>query len=331
MFAGIIATLQGADDLSEQCRDMLVAMASPSLSTPKSDRHNIQNIGVTLIEEVLQDHKKNLIQAVEVAKKELADLEGSKNTLMQSLEDAKAAKEAKKEAHLSAQSSREEAKVAVKAANAALAEDKKAEKKADAKHAALEKERVAVDAAYLGHFVAPMSANEGPHYSNLKPFIASLGLEDSLANALPSSCTKGKEQRGSFDDLVLAELGKALAGKIAALEKSIAEEASRIGEHKAAVVAAEAVLETKILAEKGLASDLEDAAHAQKEAESLLRKASEDWATFEPRVQEATENLTLHEANRDGFEEGALKDFMNLRDKEAPAPVEEEEAAPAGA
>merc|ERR1719326_2489825 len=72
---------------------MLVAMASPSLSTPKSDRHNIQNIGVTLIEEVLQDHKKNLIQAAEVAKKELADLEGSKNTLMQSLEDAKAAKE----------------------------------------------------------------------------------------------------------------------------------------------------------------------------------------------------------------------------------------------
>merc|ERR1719181_1803509 len=105
-----------------------------------------------------------------------------------------------------------------------MASAKESQKQGDASLVALETEKAAIDAAYQEHFKTPMDANEGPHHEFLKPFIATLGLEDSLTSALPSSCEKKKEQRGGFDDLVLAELGKALEGKISSLAASIVEE-----------------------------------------------------------------------------------------------------------
>lgn len=331
-FAAIIATLQGVESLSDNCRDMLIAMAAPCLSTAKSERHSMQQLGVTMIEEMLQEHQTKLQQAVAVAQKELSELEGSKTALLQSQEAAQASLEEKKATFLSAHTTREEAKAAVKAAAKALAEAKDTQKKGDANHAALEKEKGAIEAAYNDHFKAPMDANEGPHHSNLKPFIKNLGLEESLTSAVPASCTKSKEQRGGFDDLVLAELGKALVGKIDGLAQSVAAEAAGVIERQAAVVSAEAVLESKNLSEKSGAVALEVAGTAQHDAEAALKKATEDWASFEPRVQEATDNHNLQDTIRIDFEEGALKSFATLRDTEpeVEAPVEEE-AAPAGA
>merc|ERR1719162_550802 len=75
MFAGIVATLQGADNLSELCREMLIAMTAPSLATPKGERHSVQKLGVTMIEEMLQDHKGKLVLAVDAAQQELTEIE----------------------------------------------------------------------------------------------------------------------------------------------------------------------------------------------------------------------------------------------------------------
>merc|ERR1719247_2791578 len=299
-------------------------MASPCLSTLKSERHSVQLLGVTMIEEKLQDHKKKLIEAVAAAQTQLTELEASKGTLLQTLEEAKAAFEEKKTAFLAVHTAREEAKESVKVAEKALEEAKDTQKKGDANYTQLEKSRAAIEAAYKDHFKAPMEANEGPHHSNLKPFIQTLGLEDSLTSALPSSCTKPKDQRGSFDEVVITELGKAMEGKIASLTKSAEEELAGVDERKSAVTAAEAVLESKIQIEKKAAEELE--------AEAAVSKASEEWTAFEPRVQEATDKHAMEDTIRMDFEEGALKDFMNLRDKdiEVPAPVEEE-AATAGA
>lgn len=209
-------------------------------------------------------------------------------------------------------------------------EAKDAQEKGDAHHAALVKEKADIEACYQEHYKTPMDANEGPHYKPLKPFIAKLGLEDSLTSALPASCLKNKEQRGTFDDLVLSEVGKALTGKLESLEKSIADEVAGVSSRNAAIVSAEAVLEMKVNAEKTFMAELEAAGTAQKEAEATVKKASDNWATFEPRVQQAADDHNMHDSRRIDFEEGALKDFISLRDKEAPAPVEEE-AAPAGA
>jgi len=259
-------------------------------------------------------------------------LESSKSTLTQTLEAAKTLLEERKAASLAAQEASEEATKARKAAESAVAEAKDSLKKSQATQEDLEKQKAAIDVAYLEHFKAPMDADETPHYPSLKPFIEHLGLEDSLSSALPSSCAKPKDQRGSFDQLVLGEMGKAMVAKIAGLEKSIADEAAAVSGHKAGVITAEETLTVKTAAETDAAGNLEVAVAARKEAEAALQVASDDWATFEPRVQEATDKHNLENTKRMDFEEGALKNFFSLRDKEkeVPAPVEEE-AAPAGA
>lgn len=332
MFAGIVATLQGASDISEQCRDMVIAFVAPSLSSAKGERHSLQNLGVKMIEEMLQDHQKRLLEAVEVAQRELTELEGSKSTLTQTLEDAKSHLEVKKAEFLSAQKASEEATEATKTSQNALTEVKDLLKKSEARHEDFEKQKAAIDAAYLEHYKAPMDADETPNYVSLKPFIKHLGLEDSLSSALPSSCAKAKDQRGSFDQLVLSELGKAMVAKIAELETALRDEVTAVSERKAAIEAAESDLAAKTAAEQNATSSLEAATALQKEAGEALQKASNDWATFEPRVQEATDKLNLENTKRMDFEEGALKDFATLRDKEkeVPAPAEEE-AAIAGA
>lgn len=329
-FARIVATLHEADNVNESTREMLVAMASPCLSAPKCERHSVQQLGVTMIDEMLLAHKAKLIDTVEVARKELAELDGSKSALLQRVEDVKASLAAKQVEKTAAHSAHEEAKTATKAAKNAVKEATETQTTGDAAYTALEAEKVAIDTAYQEHFKVPMDANECPHHSYLKPFIETLGLEESLISALPSSCVKTVEQRGGFDTLVLTELGKALVGKIACLEKRIVDDAAGVSERKVNVVSAEAVLETKEVAEKAAAADLEAATAAQSEAEAEVVKANEEWTTFEPRVQEATSNFHVHDTIRIDFEEGALKDFAGLRDKEAPKPVEEE-AAVAGA
>jgi len=330
MFVGIIATLQGAADLSDNCRDMMVAMATPSLTTPKAERIHMQQLGVTMIEETLNAHQTKLVEAVAVAQKALSDLEGSKASLLQNLDGAKATLEEKRSAFLAAHSSREEAKAAVKAAETTLTEAHSAQKKGDAHHVALEKTKASIEIAYQEHFKTPMDADAGPHHKELQPFIKSLGLEDSLTSALPSSCLKPKGERGGFDELVLGELGKALVAKIAGLENSVALEVTGVIERKAAITSGEAVLDSRRVAEKTAEVALEAAAGAQHEADAHVKNASQEWTTFEPRVQEATDEHQLCDTMRVDFQEGALKDFATLRDKEAPAPIEEE-AAPGGA
>merc|ERR1712070_1105590 len=115
---------------------------------------------------------------------ELQDLEGSKTTLEQGLEAAKASLEEKKQAFTSAHDAHKEAKAAVKEAESAVAEAKTAQKKGDANHEKMQKEKAAIESAYEEHFKTPMDASEGPHHKHLEPFIESLGLDDSLTKAL---------------------------------------------------------------------------------------------------------------------------------------------------
>lgn len=329
IFVDIIATLQGAEDINAHCRDMMVAFVVPSLSTPKSERHDVQQLGVRMIGDTLKDHQNKLIEVVAAAKTELAELEGSKSSLLQCCEEAKRLLGERQEAKTAAEAAHAEAKAGAETSECALSEAQVLKKKGDDAMVAIEKARADINAVYLEHFKAPMDMNEGPHHAFLKPFIENLGLEESLINALPSSCLKTQEQRGGFDNLVLEQLEKALLAKIAALEKSLVDEATADSERKGAVLAAQESLEGKRIAERTAAGNLEAAMTAQGESEEEVSKATKHWEELEPRVKETSDRLHSHETKQHEFEEGALKNFQTLQDKEASMPVEE--AASAGA
>lgn len=330
MFEGILATLRGAEDLNDHCKEMLISMAIPSLSKPKFDRHDVQQLGVSMIEETILAQKTKLVEAVEEARKELSDLENSKTTIMQRADNAKASLEDKVTTKAAAQAAHDQAQGLTKSAEEALAEANRLREKAEDTLAALQKQKTAIETAYQEHFKEPMEASHGPHLNFLMPFIEILGFEESLISALPSCCVKTKEQRGGFDDLVLTELGKAIVTKIEALGKNVSDETLVISERKAGVVCAQETFESRNLIENTAATDLDAATTAQSEAEVEVSQASEEWTAFEPRMLEATDKYNLHDVKCIEFQEGTLKSFETLKDKDTPMLVELE-AATAGA
>merc|ERR1719313_907699 len=144
-------------------------------------------------------------------------------------------------------------------------------------------------AAFQEHLKAPMDEDKTLHHHVLQPFVNKLDLEESLKMALPSSCVKTKEQRGSFDDLVIAELIKAWDKKIASLTKSIEDSTPIASERQAAVGAAEALLEGNIGVERTATAELEAAKTAESEAQVEVHKAKDGLAALEPKLKEAME------------------------------------------
>jgi len=327
VFAGIITALETVEHLPERCREMLVALVEPSLSTPKTERHASQTLGVAMIEETLQEIKAKQTQAIEQAQKELSVLEQSKESRAASVSEAQADFASKEETEKAKQSARDEADNVVKEAEATLADAKAVEVEGKKPLAKLEAEKATLAKISEEHVKLPMDANEGPHYSELEPHIASLGLDESLAIALPSSCAKTKEQRGGFDDVVLEQLVKALADKIASLASAIEVEVPKVEEQKAAVSSAEVALEGKATSANATAAELEAATAARLESSASLSMATQELEALAPSIQEATAKVEELSSVLKAFEAGALATFQSYQNKAAPM----EEAAPAGA
>merc|ERR1712039_979163 len=188
--------------------------------------------------------------------------------------------------------------------------------------------KATLEAVFEDHFKVPMKADEGPHYSFLQAHMSKLELEKSLAVALPSSCTKTKEQRGAFDDLVISELEKAMTTKIASLSKSIEEEEPAEAERKAAVLAAETSLKASLEAEKAASTEAEAATAATIEAEGVVTQAKAEEAAMVPSIQQVTSKHADRVLELEHFENGPMASFTKLNNK---ATVLKEEAASAGA
>merc|ERR1711972_305339 len=303
-------------------------MVAPSLSVAKDERHNLQTLGISMIEETLSAAKKKLTDAIDQAQQELSELESTRTSRASRVEETEAALTEKRATEQVKTTALNEAKEALQAAEAALATARDVQIKGDEPVAKLREEKAALETVFQDHFKTPMQANEGPHYSFLQPYIVKLELEESLAIALPSSCAKAKEQRGAFDDLVISELEKAVIAKIESLAKSIAEEEPAEAERKAAVVAAETSLNASVETQKAAATELEAARAATIEAEGVMTQAKAEEAAMAPSIRQATSkhgDCTLELKN---FEDGPMETFTKLSNKVA-AP--KEEAASAGA
>jgi hypothetical protein len=306
---------------------MLVAMVEPSLSTPKSERHATQILAVSMMDETLQDLKAKKVSVVEQAQEEMSKVEVTKAASAQTVNESQADFTSKEQNETSKRNASDAANNAVKEAQAALAEAKEIQRKGEEPLARLEMEKSTLEKISEEHVKAPMEANEGPHFHALEPHIQSLGLDESLAIALPSSCAKSKEQRGGFDDVVLGELEKALAQKIVSLASSISEEMPQVEQRKAAVVSAELSLEEKIAAAKAAAGELEVAEGARLESAAALSNATKESEALEPSLLQAANKLEELRKVLNDFENGALATFQSFQNKMATV----EEAAPAGA
>jgi len=312
--ADIVATLRSAEHLNEHCREMLITMTL-GLEKGKDDRHPSQTLGVSMIEETLQGAKAKFAEDVASSLGELSNIEASNTGLLARASDTEASLKEKQAAKKAASSSLDAAKQAVFTAESALKEAKEMHKQSDKTVALLVKEKTNLEVAFQEHLKTPMESDQILQHVFLQPFVNSLDLEESLKLALPSSCVKTKEQRGSFDDLVISALIKAWNKKIASLTQSIEEATPTVSEKKAAVTAAEVLLEGNTAVQQTAASELEAARTAQAETEAEVSKAKEELAVLGPKLKEATEKYSSFKAMLDDYVDGTLATFEALRDQ----------------
>jgi hypothetical protein len=330
-FADIIATLQTATEVPERCCEMLVTMVAPCLSTPKASRHAVQTLGISMIEQTLHATKAKLLQAVEQEQERITELKASEASYMEHLKLAEAEFASKMSAEETKQVASDEAGKAVKDAEDQLANAKDVVRNTEEPLANLRAEKAMFEKLLEEHFKAPMQADAPLSFDAFEPHVQKLGLDESLSIALPSSCAKSKEQRGGFDAVVLAELEKALFAKIESLGKADEIEAPKIIECKAAVLAQETSLQSKIGFAKVAAEELEAAKVVREESAEALSKAKEVVTAAAPNMQAAAtrhEELVLELRN---FEEGPLATFEAFRDTTDDIIHVDEEAATAGA
>jgi len=242
---GVVDAIRQAE-LPEECRAMLIAMAPSCFSTPVNKRHESQAVVASWIEQVLNGVRAKLQDALDEAETEAAGEERTKEGLNASVADAKAALSAGEETIAVKEASLAEAAQAVKLAEAAVRDAQEAQKQGEARLVEASKEKEALEAA-LKDDIQFLKDEEGFQAeqaaqrleASLAPIAQRLGLEASLALALPAVCSRPPAERGPFDQKVLEQLEASIGGRLAELEGELQASASATGEHAAAITVAQ--------------------------------------------------------------------------------------------
>jgi hypothetical protein len=325
--ASVIDAIKKAEHLPERCRSMLIDMMPFSLVLPSDSRLDVHTQVVGMIEETLLRSKAAMESSVSSTKCQVEDINTQVAELASVVQESEAAVTAQKERVETAKSCLADATDAANMCETVLADKKLLQKSGDAKLTDAQQERNALDIAFKSHFQVPMENTESPHFKELEPFLLKLELETSLLDALPGTCAKTKENRGNFDNVVLEELDKALAKKLAALDDVIEAETPAMDERAAAVRIAEEELETKKEAQATAKEEFENAQTLASTRGDDLSKAKQAVQDLQLRVECLIESQQKTESKLKAFESGPLNNFMTYKTKMT-MPVE---AAPAGA
>jgi len=187
---------------------------------------------------------------------------------------------------------------------------KRAEQQAStSKLASVIAEKGALESILESAFLPMKAGAIGDQFENLKPHLKNLGVEESLLIALPSTCAKLKEERGSFDFVILDELEKAFSSRIHFLGDSVAEEKRLLGEHEAAALGAQEECNVKHDTLKQSAEELEAAKEKQRCLEAACVDAKRKADAFQPEVEGVMGLIKKLESVVADFETGPMASF----------------------
>merc|ERR1712232_961640 len=103
------------------CRQMLVALVTPSVFAPSDERHSLQTLAISMIEETLLAAKKKLTDAIDQAQQELSELETARTSRASRVTETEAMLNEKKSEEEAKKAALNAAKEALQTAEAALA------------------------------------------------------------------------------------------------------------------------------------------------------------------------------------------------------------------
>lgn len=285
-----------------------------------------------MVEETLNNEKAHLESTVKNEDSSLTSFKASESQLGSNVTNAESALATAKATTVSTAAALEEAKAKEKTCKDFLKKTTDDNKAATDKFEEMKVSKDAIEKA-MGEHLQPIEDGEDgkKHFKKFEPFLKQIELESTLLTALPSTCGKAKDKRGSFDVLVLAEFNKALKSKISALGDDIANEGPAAAAREAAAAAAEKDATEATSAKTKASEDFEAAKKEEADRTTALEEAKKAVEEFAPKLEERTKALADAKTALAEFESGPFTGFANLKNKvaaipEEPAPAEE--AAP---
>lgn len=326
-YSGIKDAIEQAD-LPERCRKMLIAMMPGSLGILSDKRDKYQANAVTMIGEVVDGVLARFQADLDAEAQKVASTEDKKTALLQSVDEAEATVKAASEEVNKKKLALADLSASMLAAKATLREKEQEQKAGNVDTEKAEREKDVLESSVAGE-LKTLKDNEGlppaeikKLYAALTPRLETLSLDESLKKALLEVFTKVPADRGTFGQMVLEQLDKAFADRLAAVEATINEAAPAASARADAVAAAQGALEGMKEPHHAAATALSDAQARHREAVAAAKAAKQAVTDFDPEYKSATEGRDAKKAEMEAFVARCVDPFKKLKEhSSAPAPV----------
>lgn len=293
---------------------MLAAMVPASFASSRDERSEQQATVIQWMDEALGKQKTKLTVEVNTVAAKLAELEAGKAVHVGELQKAEAVVAQKKEKHALKRNDLAEATIALTTTKKSLAEKQEEQRVCDSDYLAMKKEQEGLASAFVEHFKAPLEAGEALHYTELQPFLSNLDLEESFMISAPSSCCKTKEQRGSFDNVVLEALEQALLERASQIKDVVSNRSPESHAREVALQKAEEQLGIDRTAQERATAELGDAQKEVETSTAAFKVIEQVVASCDVEIKATSKLHDQHQLLHDTFEQGPLSSFRNSRD-----------------
>ncbi|CAK9036733.1 unnamed protein product [Durusdinium trenchii] len=319
-------------------RQMLIAMLPEGLCVPADQRHAYQTTHVKMVSETLQKVICKLEEKLAAASAEVSRIEGSKEELQHKVSAAEEATAGAAERERSCKVRLADVTRTVISCKEELSSAETAQReKASARENALQ-EKAQVEAVLAEEFrllcAGEVQGEEAQaHYVKLETLAKQIGFEASLLTALPTSILKEPASRGSFDAMVVAQLGEGLTKRLSTLQEHLQASEPEATAAEQAVETAKKELQAAREQQQVEAEKYEAAQELRATAELARSKAQAEVAQQEPLLRQAVQARLEAETEVESFKNHNWASFEKLRDhSSAQKAVEAQmEAAEAGA
>jgi len=320
--AGVNEAIEQAADLPESCRKMLLASVTSALGAPSDERHELQVAVVAMIGQVVEAVQAKLQEAVDAQGANVGGVEVRRTDLQAALAAVEEVLTAAKDDFDTKKRTLAQAAEAALSAKGVLQEKQEAQRTGDAAMVQAKESKAALDKGIevdLHAITEGTSESPMQNYEALLPLLKELALDQSLQSALPSVCAKKAADRGSFDSMVLEQLGQTLRDAAAAHTKVAEEALPASKDREAAVEAAQTDVDAANAAQLAAAQALSAADEAKKAATAAAKVAKDALAAFEPEYLQATEVRDAQAKKLEDFKVKSVGNFEFLRDNAATA------------
>jgi len=326
----VVDALEKLEGLPEEVRQMLVVISRFALSTPFDERTAVEASSITLIGDAFQKEVARLEEELAVEQKKISGVEAEAEAKKKTIESSEVLLTEKKANVAGKRQDISEKTLPTR--EACLRDLTKAEAtqtEADASLVTMEAEKVKLEEMVSGGFAVLKNGtwedvcDAKSHAELLVPMVKGIGLDDSLAAALPSASVKKPGERGGFDNIIMSETEKFFAKRIETIETELASAAPAKIERAAAVDAAKAAHEIAKKQFQDKAVELAAAVEEESEAAAAVTQALDASKKFEPELRSSTKARNAAKLKLDIFTDITVDAYETLRTRVSKKAVEE--------